>query len=84
MFTKNRLVLVFAGACLTGCASVERTPVMTLQEADNYQVNCQMKNEQIEFLSRYVMDNTKPAYHMNARAQGVIRRKIDYLYSWCK
>jgi hypothetical protein len=85
MFTKNTLIIL-AVSCstLAGCGTLERTPVMTVQEADRYQVNCKMKNEQIEFLSRYVMDNTTTSYHMNNMSQAVIRRKINYLQSWCK
>jgi hypothetical protein len=84
MFTKNRImILVVTCSTLVGCGTLERTPVMTVQEADNYQVNCKMKQEQLEFLSRYVMDNKKTAYHMNTLSQAVIKRKINYLQSWC-
>jgi hypothetical protein len=84
MFTKNKLILFVVCVVLTGCGTLERTPVMTVQEADRYQVNCKMKNEQLEFLSRYEMDNTTTSFQMNRMAQAVIRRKINYLNSWCK
>jgi hypothetical protein len=78
------MVLFVTCSTLVGCGTLERTPVMTVQEADNYQVNCKMKQEQLEFLSRYVMDNTSHSYHMNRMSQAVIKRKINYLQSWCK
>jgi len=84
MFTKNKLILFVVCVVLTGCGTLERTPIMTVEEADRYQVNCKMKNQQLEFLSRYEMDNTTTAYHMNRMSQAVIRRKINYLNNWCK
>jgi hypothetical protein len=85
MFTKNTImILVVACSTLVGCGTLERTPVMTVQEADNYQVNCNMKHEQLEFLSRYVASNKKTVYQADAFAQAVIKRKINYLHSWCK
>jgi len=85
MFTKNTIMILFVTcSTLVGCGTLERTPVMTVQEADNYQVNCNMKNEQLEFLSRYVASNKKTVYQTDALSQAVIKRKINYLHSWCK
>lgn len=82
MHTTNKLILVAVCATLAGCAT-SRTPVMTLREAENYQINCKLKNEQIDFLERFVSDYRTIDAQLNLQTQSVLRRKLRYIHDYC-
>lgn len=82
MSTKNQLVLLALCAALGGCA-VSRTPTMTLGEAERFQTNCKIKDQQIAYLSQFVSDWRTTDAHLQPMTQSVLRRKIQYLNNYC-